>query len=96
MAEKTEAKVVRRMFDKERDLVLRVRGHLADLRPLRFNVDSLLAEVSKGGERARDILTLVLYVEDLAVALTETIGEAEDTIGNLRNLLAQAQRGERR
>ena len=69
-----------KMFAKEYQLANQVRDYISRLKPIRFTGDALKSEILKGGQRADDIITLILYVEDLSIALKETIGEAEDQI----------------
>lgn len=68
---------MKRLFERERVVVGRARDAVNGLRPLRFTTDSLMKEIAAGGERAENIVALILHVEDLTVALTEVIGEVD-------------------
>lgn len=84
-----EQKNRRQLFDREREVAKKAREAINNLKPLRFTTDWLMAEIKTGGERARDIVALILHVEDLTVALTETISEAEAAITAARQMAIQ-------
>lgn len=77
-------------FDRERRTAQRAKEAIGSLKPLRMTTDSLLAEIQKGGERAENIVALILYVEDLTVALTEVIGQADEIMAAQQKAMSAA------
>lgn len=74
-------------FDRERRTAQRAKDAISALKPLRLNTDSLLREIAQGGERAEQIVALILHTEDLAVALTEVIGEVDALVAQQKKVV---------